>query len=213
MSLPTPKMPLPGFRLIADDSGSYIDDVNNIRLASEFVLTRNTADPSAKISVSAYVQAQIASATAGLPVTLDDSEFSAVTSKTITIPAGVYKRIQVKLRLASGTATGGTYSLTGISATAYREVIFGQTGVAGSLTGNGSELFCMPAVGEWSGEFEIVTSREKNGFFDSWSANGGTPTQYRVFYRNADTTNDVTALVINFSGGNATGSIRVIGIP
>lgn len=122
MPLPTSKQPLPGFRLIADNAGSYIDDVNNIRLGPEFVLSRNTADPSAVVSVAQYIEDQIAAAIAAavpnsgseigrlaLPVLIDKLEgASAVAGFTSTsFTANAYRKLILEFQ---GSISGGSYA-------------------------------------------------------------------------------------------------------
>ena len=195
MALPTPKMPLPGFRLIADDSGSYIDDVNNIRLGPEFVLTRNTADPSAVISVSAYIAAQLA---ASVPCSkLLDQSFSAA-SVTIPFTANQYKKIDVNISINGGYLN--TIAMTGLSAASYYyESVYGSSATPGAANGAAQDSWVPPGTsGITSADISFnlfPAPSQKSVFLQSMSA--GT-IGVAMSGQSTDVTHDPTAIVITF---------------
>lgn len=221
MALPTSKQPLPGFRLIADDAGSYIDDVNNIRLGPEFVLTRNTADPSAAVSVSAYIAAQIASAVAGAPVRIaTDVGFSAVASVTIPLVANQYRKVEVMMNYS----TGGPSSvvLTGLSNGTYTYVdLFcitpstsgaqGEQGI--NNWGNGNMAGVSSAKGACVFNFSLPAAPQLKGMvYDHCGQFGdGTSIGRQVRGFSTDATHDPTEIVISFIGGSGTGTYSAWG--
>lgn len=225
MGLPTPKMPLPGFRLIADNAGSYIDDVNNIRLGPEFVLSRNIADPSAAISVSEYVNSQIASAllAAKGPVPIASGD---LTTGVISIPftANQYAKIDVYVDYDSyGFAS---IAMTGLSNGTYDyqfDYATGSTLAAGAQTGlnNWPVATSSGANSRGSSRMEFIippAPRHKQMYL--WQMDkvgGGANAMIRRLYsaHSTDVIHDPTAIVITMttSGASPAGGWRAIGYP
>lgn len=148
MGLPTPKMPLPGYRLIADNAGSYIDDVNNIRLSNKFTLTRNTADPSAAIDIDLSV--------VGAGFQPLDADLTAIAALTTTaygralltlanqaalvalLPnSGVSEgRLNVPIQVDRQTpSAASSYSTPAITGGAYKKIILDIRGIGGMTVG------------------------------------------------------------------------------
>jgi hypothetical protein len=212
MALPTSKQPLPGFRLIADDAGSYIDDVNNIRLGPEFVLTRNAADPSAAVSVSAYIAAQIAAATAAFPVDVVMSQAFSAGSITIPFTANKYKRLDVNIDVDAGTIS--TIALTGMAAGSYgQEQLFGSnsTAAAGaSLAANSWAIAPTTGRGTFAMVFSLPPAPALKGLTLSTVQLGGTTVGLTEFAINTDAVNDPTGIVLTLNASHA-GYIYAIG--
>jgi len=219
MALPTSKQPLPGFRLIADDAGSYIDDVNNIRLGPEFVLSRNAADPSASISVAQYIQNQIAAAivntgsVAGRLGIYELIDMQTVTGTTYTSPtwsANKYRSLKFECVSISGCGTS-TITLTGISGT-YTYGIWYITGSAGSTANDTAWVGGSTAPATFRGDILCPTGGIRSISANYYNDDAGGP--YKAFTAgvNTDTTHDITGLVLTMA---ATGTFKMAlwGIP
>lgn len=209
MGLPTPKMPLPGIRLIADAAGSYIDDVNNIRLSDKFTLTRNTADPSAAIDLDLSVVG------AGFqPIDADLTAISALSTTaygrallTLANQAALVGllpnsgssvgRLMVPVLIDDSSATSASYTSPSWAANAYRALkltFMCSTGPSGNdakvlLTGLSGNRFAVYNENNGTATANLaltdwIVTADTNGFCEATMniANGGFRTFRGDFY-------------------------------
>jgi hypothetical protein len=149
--LPNNKIFMPGFTRIADDAGFVIENRNNIRLGPEFVLTDNTADPSASISVAAAIAtAATAAQAASQPL---DADLTAIAALSTTAYGRAFLALANQAALLallpnSGTAAGrigvpvlideqvlsnvASYASPGWSADLYRSIEIDIIGTSGA---------------------------------------------------------------------------------
>lgn len=137
MLFPNQKVFVPGFTEIRDNAGALIDDVNKIRLGPEFVLSKNTADPSANLSVAAYIASQIAAGNATAPVLIQKATLSGASFTSSAWTAGIYSKIRVDFNIL---ISGGylRIQMNADSGTNYFDV--GTTNAAGALSADNSDI-------------------------------------------------------------------------
>jgi len=234
MGLPTNKVFTPGFRLIADDDGNYIDDVNYLRLSSKFSLTRNAADPSAVIDLSpgAIVTSDIADGSVtgpklansgttagriGAEILIERKVLTAATGWTSTTwAAGAYRSLRMKLRLDSGASNEIGVTLAGLTGTYRTTFEYQQNGaspVGFKYDANWNiDLYTNCQI--WA-DMEIETGGIRTMAFRGITGSdaGGTGMKsVRGECINDDTTHNVTGLVLAFAAAS-TGIGYLWGVP
>jgi hypothetical protein len=219
MALPGSKAPLPGYKLIVDSNGNYIDDVPNIRLGSEFVLSRNAADPSANISVAAYVAAQIAAAApvnSGVlpgrvmtPVLIDEQTVTGTTYTSPTWAANLYRKLFFELSCSSG---GGniTFTCGGLSGT-YDSAAFYGTGATGPSYASFGATWLAGFGAGFSISGSIVSRIGSNRVIEMSYLQPSGALRASVRGSHTDTTNGITNLVATMVTGTFT--VSLYGIP
>jgi len=212
MPLPTSKQPLPGFRLIADDAGSYIDDVNNIRLSNKFTLTKNTADPSASVDIDPATIVPNSGSALGrflVPVLIDSQTKTASTSYTSpSWAADLYSELQLKVIISSGSPQA-TLTLTGLSGGAYSSKAMAANGTVSAFATAAAWVIYPSSPG---GFFNAKIGC-KNGVYRTLEAlyfGGGYGGN--VIGNHSDTTHDVTGISMSLDQSSDY-TVTLTGIP
>ncbi len=156
----------------------------------------------------------------GISVLLDIQILTAATSYTsVAITPGLYSKLYWTLRTSAATCTGGVITLTSLTG-AYTSTEFYELGatlgpeatvanwphyIQGGGTGAGA--------GANEGEVEIRTGFQRRMKSETHLVDPGAgPLYRRTRGFNADTTHDVTALAMTFTGGNVTGIVELWGM-
>lgn len=205
MALPAPKMPLPGFRLIVDNAGNYIDDVGNIRLGSEFALSRNAADPSAVITIP------------GAEVPIVTTPFASAASVSASFAAGLYKEIRWTLKITSGSQSSVDLTFTGSTGTLVSAMVYYPTAAGAFATGTqGAHLrIAYTGITTSKGHATIAKGDIRAVDFKVISpdtTNLGAPLLAHGTGYDTDTTHDFTGLTFTFNGASVTGTLDLWGI-
>lgn len=213
---------------IADSDGNVIADVRRIRLGPGLTLTRNDGDPSAVIDAGTRDIPDATESTSGLMSAADkvkadlqdivhSAAFSSVSSIDVTWAAGKYRRIEIRWRCDTGSATNTYVSLDGI-ASGYRGWSSYQS-YTGAGAGDGAW-----AVQQYSSNWQVQNGSVGGAFAEvsAWIAAGG---RRMMLSRTVDGTNgyslqgqgdcsdtstDVGGVTVNF-GASSSGHLEVIG--
>lgn len=156
----------------------------------------------------------------GVEVLIERATLTAAASYTSTnFTGGAFRQLRFRIRADSGTATGQTITLTGLT-NSYKFGSYYSTQPAAAP----AEIAA--ATWAWNftatpmfiaGDIYIESGGIRLMVANQMAPNGlgaGSPIFYGpVIGQNTDTTNEVTAFVFTFTGGTATGTAELWGLP
>jgi len=206
----------PGAKRISKSDGTSIPIRSVLKLSSDFSTSDDQTGDATALSLANVPGSGTTAGRYEIPILIEAGAKSAVSSWVPTFAAGAYKRLKIRVRSdAASTFTGGVMSLTGLTGTYSKQTLYTLAGAAAGIVtaANWNNDDFVGAPGVFWGEIDIMTGGHRNAFFNARHDNGGTPVLRFIWGSHSDTTHDVTAFSMTFTGGTFTGYTEIWGIP